>query len=128
MACTHGKNHFGGKIMFTSIHSNWQKQKNYPDYYFQIKNRPYANPIFITVDRRCLKYIKSHRGICLYCNHNQLISAYDFSFCYNRDVWILYSIRNYFPISMQLGQIIQLSAASKVLVIPLIIKFYRRFA
>ncbi len=117
MAYTHGTIHCGGKIMFTSKHNYWRNQKIYPDYFFQIKHRPYANPIFITVDWRCLKFIMNHRGICLFCKNNYNVSAYDFSFCFNRDVWVLYSTQNTYSLSMQLGQTIQLAAASKVLVI-----------
>lgn len=101
------------KQMFTS------QQKIYPDYFFQIKNRPHANPIFITADWSCLRFIMSHRGICLFCNQKYTISSFDFSFCFNREIWIPYSYQNNFFPSMQLGQGIQLAAASKVLVIQL---------
>lgn len=94
------------------FHSSFTKIK--PHYFNDLSRYPKANPIFIAVDWLSLRFIRQ-RGICLLCEKSPV--CYDFSFCYQREAWVLYSHQNYFSAAMQLARAIQLSGAKKVLVI-----------
>ncbi|VVC76771.1 hypothetical protein AQUSIP_20970 [Aquicella siphonis] len=86
----------------------------------QLLKKPKANPVFITIDRQCLNYIKSHSGLCLYCSRKHPLSEFDFSHCYKREMWVVYSKLNYYAGSLQLGRYVQLAGAKKVLIISII--------
>lgn len=90
-----------------------------PDYAYQLLKRPHANPVFITIDWRCLKFVKCHGGICLFCRKNLDLSQYDFSLCYRREMWVIFLMLRDQAKSLQLGRTLQLSGASKVLIIPI---------
>ncbi len=86
----------------------------------QLLMRPKASPIFITIDWQCLNYIKYHGGLCLYCNRKHLLSVFDFSLCYKREMWVVYSKQHYYTHSLELGRYVQLAGAKKVLIISIV--------
>lgn len=91
-------------------------QKMKPRYFDDLQRYPKANPIFITVDWASVRYIR-RSGVCLLCEKSSMY--YDFSFCYQREIWILYSHDVYFLRAMKLGQAIQQNAAKKILVMSI---------
>ncbi len=106
--------------MFTSLKTDnsWNEIKKIkPNYFSDLQNYPKSNPLFITVDWRCLNYIRSYHGICLFCKKIDDFSVYDLSVCYQRETWVLYVSLRDSVFAMQLGRSIQLAAASRVRVI-----------
>jgi len=91
-----------------------------PNHADQLLKQPKASPVFITIDWQCLNYIKSHSGLCLYCSKKHPLSGFDFSYCYKREMWVVYSKQHYYARSLQLGRHIQLAGAKKVLIISII--------
>src|SRR5262249_22624908 len=91
--------------------------KIYPRYFNDIFNYPAANPILLAVDWQSLKFIRRLGGVCLLCEKSA--SLYDLSFCFQREIWVLHSQNKNFNAAMNLGQIIQISGASKILVLLL---------
>ena len=87
-----------------------------PRYFQDLLRYPKANPIFIAIDWPSLRFIRQS-GICLLCEKSP--THYDFSFCYQREAWVLYSQEAYFSAALQLGHAIQRSGAKKLLVIPI---------
>jgi hypothetical protein len=85
-----------------------------PRYFDDLLRYPKSNPVFITVDWASLHYIR-RSGICLLCEKSP--TFYDFSFCYQREMWVLYSHQHYFHAAMQLAQALQQSGAKKILVL-----------
>lgn len=104
---------------FYSSNGITDDKKIKPDYFYQVMSRPHANPVFITADWRSLRFIKVRRGMCLYFKKSYALSLYDFSVCYNREIWVLFSTRNNFSYSADIGHNAQLAGATKVLVILL---------
>ncbi len=86
-------------------------------YFDDLEKNPLANPLFITVDWRCLNFFKRHRGICLLCKKNNGFSFYDLSFCYRREIWVLYISENDQALALQLGHHIQKEGAHTIKVI-----------
>jgi len=106
--------------MFTSLKTDnpWKEiRKIKPAYFSDLQKYPKANPLFITVDYRCLHYIRSHYGICLFCKKDDSLSMYDLSFCYKREIWVLYLSPHDYIRAMQLGRRIQLTGATRIRVI-----------
>lgn len=85
-----------------------------PRYFSDLSRYPKANPIFIAVDWAILRFIRRN-GICLLCDKSP--ACYDLSFCYQREIWVLYSHQDYFAAAMRLAQVIQLNGAKKILVL-----------
>lgn len=73
------------------------------------------NPVLIAVDKNSFNYIKRFHGVCLLCEKNN--DFYDLSFCFEREVWVLYNREQKFLSAMQLARAIQLNGANKVMVI-----------
>ncbi len=100
---------------------NRQTQKYRPTYFKELARHPNANPILIAIDWRSVNFIRNHKGICLLCDKSPCY--YDLSFCYQREIWVLYSCQEHFLTAMRLGRNIQLSGASKVLVLLIAAKW-----
>jgi hypothetical protein len=90
-------------------------KKIYPDYFSELAHYPRSDPTFIAADLPSLKFIQRLDGICLFCKN--ALYQYDFSFCYQREVWILHSDAEYFPFAMRIAQATQLCDAAKILVL-----------
>lgn len=90
-------------------------QKRKPDYFYELKEIPIENPIFISVDRVSHNYITCHQGFSLLCERDS--SSYELDFCFNREVWIFYSGYKYFDRAMELARTIQWHSACKISVI-----------
>lgn len=106
--------------MFTSLRTDnpWNEiRKIKPVYFSDLQKHSKANPLFITVDHRCLNYIKSHHGVCLFFKKRNALSVYDLSFCYKREIWVLYLSPHDYIRAMQLGRSIQLTGATGIRVI-----------
>jgi hypothetical protein len=89
--------------------------KHHPVYFNDLARYPATNPILIAPDWRGVNFIRCRKGICLLCNKSP--EYYDFSFCYQREIWVIYSCQPYFFNAMQLARTIQLSGASKILIL-----------
>lgn len=89
-----------------------------PRYSNQLLQRKKVDPIFITPDPRCLNYIQNLRGTCLFCDKQIDACKFNFSACYQCEVWVLYSDDAYGLHSLELGRAIQRAGANKVLVVP----------
>jgi hypothetical protein len=94
-----------------------------PRYSNELLRRAKVDPIFVTRDPRCLNYIQNLRGICLFCDKQIDVRKFDFSICYQCEVWVLYSDDVYELHSVELGRAIQRAGAKKVLVVPFPIMF-----
>lgn len=66
--------------------------KPYPLYITQLKYYPTENPILIAIDKNCSDFIRRLNGICLLCEKSN--EHYELSFCYQREVWVLYSCQD----------------------------------
>ncbi len=89
-----------------------------PRYLTQLLQREKVDPIFVTLDPRCLNYIQNLRGICLFCDKQIDARKFNFSVCYQCETWVLYSNDAYAMRSLELGRAIQRAGANKVLVVP----------
>lgn len=102
---------------FEVIHMNNRNKlslaKYHPIYFNDLERYPRMNPIFIAIDWQGVNFIRRHRGNCLLCDKPS--EYYDLSFCYQREVWVLYSSQTSYLPAMKLARNIQLSGASKVL-------------
>lgn len=96
--------------------NNFSK-KYYPAYFNELTHYPKSNPIFIATDSSSLKFIRRLNGICLFCE--KAPTYYDFCFCYQREIWVLYSNVKYFPFAMRIAQATQLHGATKILVLQI---------
>jgi hypothetical protein len=105
--------------MFTSLKAaQWNEaRKIKPAYFSDLKKYPKATPLFITVDWRCLNYIRSRHGICLFCKKTNDFAMYDLSFFYKREAWVLYLSPHDHNFAMQLAHGVQLAAATTIKVI-----------
>lgn len=92
-----------------------------PMYIYRLLKYPKENPIFISADQHSLCFIRRLGGTCLFCPKS--ISNYDFSFSFQREIWVLYSRRIDAPKAMQLAQAIQQSGANKILALLINTKF-----
>lgn len=86
-----------------------------PLYYYALLKYPKENPILLAADEDSLHFIRRLKGTCLFCPKN--VDAYDLSFCFQHEVWILYAKKIYFTKAMQLAQAMQQNGASKILAI-----------
>jgi hypothetical protein len=84
-----------------------------PLYWDELKKYPIDNPIFIAADILSLQFIRHFKGVCLLCD--KAPNSYDFSFCFEREVWVLFSQVSLTHHAVQLAQIIQFSGAKKTL-------------
>lgn len=84
-----------------------------PLYLDELKKYPVDNPIFIAIDTSCLKFIRHLKGVCLLCDKPPYF--YDLSFCFEREVWILFSAVSLTHQAIELAQAVQLSGAKKTL-------------
>jgi hypothetical protein len=89
-----------------------------PPRYSNILSSKKYDPIFITRDPSCLRYIQIQRGFCLFCDQNIPAQKFDLSVCYQCEVWVLYSEDSYEKRSLELGRNLQYSGAKKVLIVP----------
>ena len=76
---------------------------------------PPTDPVFITQEAAIFRFFRRSKGSCLLCNSPA--DHYDLSHFYGREVWVLYLMRKNFTAAQQFAQAIQLSGASKVLII-----------
>ena len=83
-----------------------------PLFFQELAEYPLYNPILISVDWNCLNYIRKYSGVCLLCNF--LPSMYDLSFCFGREIWVLYSNPYDLDQALVLARSIQLAGAEKV--------------
>ncbi len=86
-----------------------------PHYFNDLLRYPNVNPLCITADTHSLRFNHRLKGLCLYCNAHP--DNYDLSFCYQREVWVLYSQPGQFAKAMSLAQAVQSSGAAKILLI-----------
>ena len=81
------------KNSFSSLNAYQHYQlfvlKQYPLYTSELKNYPKDNPVLIAIDQASSDYIRRLNGICLLCEKSY--EQYELSFCYKREVWVLYS-------------------------------------
>lgn len=98
--------------------------KRKPGYFFDLRAYPNVSPILIAIDGYALCSMRRLQGVCLFCE--QPYYHYDFSFCFEREVWVLYSQKAKFDAAMQLARTIQLAGASKALVMLLKAELVRR--
>lgn len=99
-------------------HSSYFKstvQKCKPKYFQELKNIPIENPIFISTDWLSHNYVKRHCGFSLFCELDNTV--YELDFCFNREIWILYSGSKTFNRVLELAREIQWCGASKILLI-----------
>ena len=89
-----------------------------PKYLSQLLRRKKVDPIFVTSDPKCLRYIQKLNGTCLYCDEQIEARKFSFSYCYQCEVWVLYSENTFENHSLELGRAIQRSGANKVLLVP----------
>jgi hypothetical protein len=77
-----------------------------------------SNLVFITVDTASYNFIKRSMNACyLYSELRSL------SFCYQQEVWVMYSDAKYFETAMQFARRVQQAGSLKVLIL-LINPFY----
>ncbi len=71
------------------------------------------NPILIAVDKQGLYFIQRLQGACLvfFCSHH------DLSFCFLREIWVLYASQVHFNAAIQLTHVLQEIGASKIFVL-----------
>ncbi len=75
----------------------------------------WGDPVFLAVDWPSWHCIHRLKGRCRYYSE---VSA-DFSFCFQREVWVLYAKRAYFSRALHLGYAVQAHNAEKILLILL---------
>lgn len=92
-------------------------QKRLPSYYQALRNYPDSNPILITMEYVCSRRIQGYGGICLVCQ--MPIQSYDLSFCFRREVWVLYSHERHLFAALQLAQLLQQGGAAEITIIHL---------
>ncbi len=68
--------------------------------------------IFIAIDWDSFNYFKRHKSACLF--HGELRAL---SFCYQQEIWVLYSDTKYFESAMHFARQVQQAGSIKVLVI-----------
>jgi hypothetical protein len=90
-------------------------RKIYPAYFNELTLYPKVNPILMAADLPSLRLIRRLGGVCLFCEEE--LMHYNFGFCYQREIWVLYAYINYFSPAIHLAQAIQLNGADKVLVL-----------
>ncbi len=76
---------------------------------------PNLNPILIAADRESFNFIRQLKGACLF--YQKSLESQTISFCYQREVWVLYALIKNFTVAMQLARTVQLTGSSKILVI-----------
>ena len=91
--------------------NNYLKQK--PRYFSDLAKHPEANLILIAVDLIALKTIRRLRGVCLFCDKEA--GDYDLTFCFQREVWVLYAHSTKAILAWQLASAVQLNGANKIL-------------
>ncbi|HVV68194.1 MAG TPA: hypothetical protein VHE99_04030 [Gammaproteobacteria bacterium] len=87
----------------------------YPSYYQELLHFPKVNPLSITADIHSLRFTHRLKGQCLFCKEHP--SRYNLSFCYQREVWVMYSKPCQFNEAMALAQAVQASGAGKILLV-----------
>lgn len=87
----------------------------YPQYVNELGAYPEHNPILITTDPQSLGFIRRLQGVCLGCLDASF--HYDLSFCFLREVWVLYSSESHFQTALSLAQAIQGIGASHILIL-----------
>ncbi len=115
--------------MFTSlkIDNSWNNiKKIQPAYFSDLQKHPQASLLFMTVDWRCLNYIRNSKGICLFFKKENELSLYDLSFCYKREIWILYLSPHDYISTMQLARNVQLTGATEIRIIAFNSELLRR--
>lgn len=113
MARTNGNDQQGESLMMTLNH------KIAPSHAYLLIQKSTASPVFISFDWHCFKFIKNRGGICLFCKNKYALTQYDFSFCYQREMWVIFVHAYDYNHAIQLGRHVQLSGATKVLIIPI---------
>lgn len=91
------------------------KQK--PRYFSDLAKRSEANLILIAVDLIALKTIRRLHGVCLFCDKEAY--DYDLTFCFQREIWILYAHKSKAKLAWPLARAVQLSGAHRILVMLL---------
>ena len=86
-----------------------------PIYVDELRHYPSGNPILVAVDRLSLQRIRSSKGVCLYCP--EPAEHYELNFCFQREIWVLYTHLSAFSRAMDLAQCIQWQGASQTLVL-----------
>lgn len=81
---------------------------------FSHSDYPKTNPLFIATDKTSFNFIRRLNGICLLAN--KFMNYEELSFCYQREIWVIYSHTEYFSFAMELAHILQSKGANKILV------------
>jgi len=76
---------------------------------------PDRDPILIAADRESFNFIRQLKGACLF--YQKTLEPEVISFCYQREVWVLYALIKNFTMAMQLARTVQLTGSRKILVI-----------
>jgi hypothetical protein len=86
-----------------------------PQYLSLLQEYPNRDPILISIDSPTQTYISRLNGMSLLCDHPAV--NYELSFCFQKEIWVLYSRSGQFEKAMRLAQAIQLSGAKKIIVL-----------
>jgi hypothetical protein len=89
-----------------------------PRYLWQLTKQTNVDPIFLTRDINCLRYVQNAKGICLFCDMYIEAKNFNLSVCYQHEAWVIYSDDSYQEASVRLGRAIQHSGAKKVVIMP----------
>lgn len=93
-----------------------QKIKRKPAYYSECLRRKDRDLFFIAKDWNALNLIRHLGGRnCLLCEDAPKL--YDLSFCWSKEIWVLYSTCEMFSAAMELARTIQRMGAIKVCLI-----------
>jgi hypothetical protein len=105
---------------YNRLNPTYSTSPNYlvkPKYRDDLEKYPTNNPLFIAIDWGCLNFFKQYRGICLFFKKSHRFSFYDLSFCYRREIWVIYTLIEDQAIALELGHHIQLAGASTIKII-----------
>lgn len=84
--------------------------------FYELQKFPKASITFIAFCFSCVNFVRSHGGLCFWCNRNPEI--YDLSFCYEKEIWLLCIQEQDFVRGNELAYLLLNHEADKVLIIP----------
>lgn len=103
--------------MYAMKYNQYNNKIIRPINFDDIKKYPSSNPILIAVDWCSYNFIRRLKGFCLLCLGEA--ERYDLDFCYQREIWTLYSSSSETNNAIDLGRYIQHLGAEKVFVIAI---------
>ncbi len=108
------------------VYANQYGVKRKPRNFYQLARYPINSPICIGADWQSVACLQRFHGVCLLCDSD--CEMYDFSFCYQREIWVFYANSKKLSAAMQLARAIQLAGATATLVMLLSNQLVRRNA